>query len=100
MSLPLMRLHRTFPLFLSACCLSLPLTQGGCDGDADAADKQVREHISEGRQKTESSATATPSVPDAYKKAAGVTNASPAAKVDALTRLADAERTRAVALMA
>ena len=41
-----------------------------------------------------------PNIPDAYQKAAGVANASPAAKVEALTRLAGAERDRAVALMA
>ena len=99
MSLPLMRLHKTFPLFLSACCLSLPLTQGGCDGDVDAADGQVREHIAEGEQKTDSAVLAAPGVPDGYKKAAGVVSASPAAKVEALSQLAEAERDRALALM-
>ena len=107
MSHPLNRLHKTFsrsvsrsvPILLSACCVCLPLSQAGCEGELDAADKQVRDHISQGQQKTETALSAAPAVPEGYKQAAAVPNASPAAKVDALMLLADAERDRAAALM-
>lgn len=103
MSHPLNRLHKTFsrsvPILLSACCLCLPLSQAGCEGELDAADKQVRHHISQAQQKTEAAVSTAPAVPEGYKQAAAVPNASPAAKVEALMLLADAERDRAVALL-
>lgn len=98
MSSPLIRRHKSLSVILAACCLGLPLIQG-CEGDADTGDREVREHLSEGAGKTEAGVTAAPSVPEGYKKAAAVTSASPATKVEALTRLADAERDRAVALL-
>ena len=100
MSLPLIRLQKSFPVLLCASCLCLPLAQAGCDSGADGGDKQVRENLSEGEQKREAGISAAPAVPEGFKKAAAVANASPAAKVEALTRLAEAQRERAAALMA
>jgi len=96
---PLIRLHKSFPAVVTVCLLSLPLLQAGCEGDVDAADKQVRQQLSEGAQKTDAAVTSAPTVPAAYKQAAGVTKASPAVRVEALLRLAEAERDRALALM-
>lgn len=96
---PLVRRHKSLSIVLAVCCLGLPLSQGGCEGDADTGDREVREHLSDGAEKTEPGVTAAPSVPEGYKKAAAVTSASPATKVEALIRLADAERDRAVALL-
>src|SRR5687767_12739192 len=103
MSLPLSRLHMTFQRTFAAvsmgCLLCLPVVQTGCDSSVDAADEQVRQHMAEGEQKTEAAVSSAPAVPDGYVKAAQVADASPAAKAMALTRLADAERDRAVALL-
>ena len=98
MYLPLTRLHKSFP-FVAACCLSLPLLTAGCEGDVDAADKQVQGHLTDANEKTEPGVTAAPSVPEGYKKAAAVTNASPATKAQALADLSSAERDRAIALL-
>lgn len=100
MSPPLSRPRKTFLVIVSAGCLALPLLQAGCDGDADAADREVREHLAAAQEQAEAGVSAAPGVPEAYKKAVAVGAASPVAKVEALTRLADAERDRAVALMA
>lgn len=100
MCLPLSRPRKIFRVFVSAGCLSLALLQGGCDGDADAANREVREHLAAGQAQTDVGVSAAPGVPEAYKKAVAVAAASPATKVEALTRLADAERDRALALMA
>jgi hypothetical protein len=102
MSRPPNRLHKTLPAVVptlfAACCLGLPLLQAGC-GDVDVADKQVHEQLAEGEQKVEAAITAAPAIPEGYKKAATINNASPAVRVEALVRLADAERDRAVALL-
>ena len=95
---PLTRLHKSFP-FVAACCLSVPLLTAGCEGDVDAADKQVQEHLTEGTEKLEPGVTTAPAVPEGYKKAAGVANASPATKAQARADLANAERDRAIALL-
>jgi hypothetical protein len=95
---PLNRLHKAFPVLVTTCCLGLLGGQWGC-GDADTSDAQVREHIAEGEQAREAAVTSAPSVPEGYRKAAAVADASPAAKVEALTVLAEAERARAVALL-
>src|SRR4051812_26760943 len=84
---PLIRLHKSFPAVVTVCLLSLPLLQAGCEGDVDAADKQVRQQLSEGAQKTDAAVTSAPTVPAAYKQAAGVTKASPAVRVEALLRV-------------
>jgi hypothetical protein len=103
MSHPLNRLHKTFPrsfsAVVSACCLALPLAQGGCENDADAGDKQVQQAMADGAAKREPGVNAPPSVPEGYKRAAGITNASPAARVQANMQLAESERERALALM-
>src|SRR2546423_14161695 len=96
---PLNRLQRYVPAALTACLLCLPLLQSGCEGDVDASDRKVREQLSEGAQKTDAAVTSAPSVPDGYKKAVSILTASPAVRVEALSRLAEAQRGRAVALM-
>jgi hypothetical protein len=95
---PLTRHHKSLSL-VAAACLSLPLLTGGCEGDVDAADKQVQEHLTEASEKRDPGVTSAPSVPEGYKKAAAVTSASPAVKAQALADLANAQRDRAIALL-
>jgi chromosome segregation ATPase len=75
------------------------MAQGGCERDADAGDKQVQQAMAEGAAKREPGVNNAPSVPEGYKRAAGITNASPAARVQANMQLAESERERALALM-
>src|SRR5688572_22580788 len=107
MSSPLNRLHasprpRLIHLPLAAAALaSLALfgPQVGCDNSSDRADRAVDAQVEEGRSGAAPRPGEAPGVPGPLSQAVGNADASPAAKAEALSWLAQSEVQRASALL-